>query len=91
MTMNNCNISRDGSKYYCSMDINIEDNKKETNYAQRIFNLGHDVSIVSDSAVPILSKYGNDIIEMIKDKYPEDIISTDFGKFVEYLDVIDAK
>jgi len=91
MIMNDCNLSRDGSKYYCSVGLNIEDNKEEALYAQRIFNLGHDVSIVSDSAVPILSKYGNDIIEMIKDKYPEDIISTDFGKFVEYLDVIDAK
>ena len=89
MLMNNCNVSRDGSKYYCNMDILTEDNKSETMYAQRIFNLEQEITIVPKTTLPIIKKYGKDIIEMVKNKYPEDMISNDFFKFVDFLETID--
>ncbi len=89
MIWNQLDISKDdNNKFFGNFQLNVEDNREEITYAQKVFNLDGEVSIVSKSAIPYLSKYGIDIIEMMKEKYPEDIISDDFGKFVKYLETI---
>ena len=92
MTLSNIESSRDEkNNYYGSMQVNIDEDKEELKYSQRIFHLQHEVTIVSKSVLPVLKKYREDIIEMVKEKYPEDIISTDFSQFAEFLEVIDDK
>ncbi len=89
MIWSEIDVSKDDkNKFYANFQINIEGDRKEISYAQRVFNLDGEVSIVSKSAIPFLSKYGQDIIDLIKDKYPEDIIGEDFPNFVEFLETI---
>lgn len=90
MTWNQFDISKgDNNEIYGNLNVNIEgNNKEEILYAQKIFNLEGEVSIVPKSAIPILTKCGQDIIELMKDKYPEDIINGDFDGFVKYIETI---
>ncbi|RLC46737.1 MAG: hypothetical protein DRH57_05475 [Candidatus Cloacimonadota bacterium] len=92
MILNNIESSRDEKNiYYGNMQVVIEDSKEEIEYSQTVFNLQHEVTVVSKAALPVLKKYGQDIIEMVKSKYPEDVISTDFNEFVEFVEAINAK
>ena len=89
MIWNQLDISKDDqNKFYGNFQINIEEDREEIALAQKVFNLDGEVSICSKSAIPFLSKYGEDLIELIKEKYPEDIIGDDFISFVSYLEAI---
>ena len=92
MILSNIEASRDEkNNYYGNMQVSIEDNKEAIEYSQKVFNLQHEVTVVSKSTLPVLKKYGQDIIEMVKGKYPEDIIGEDFSQFTEFLEAINAK
>lgn len=89
MVWNQLDISKDDhNKFYGNFQINIEDDREEIALAQRVFNLDGEVSICSKSAIPFLTKCGGDIVELIKEKYPEDIIGEDFANFERYLKAI---
>ena len=92
MVWNQLDISKDNNnKFFGNFQINIEEDREEIALAQKVFNLDGEVSICSKSAIPFLVKCGEDFIELIKDKYPEDIIGDDFIGFVKYLEAIREK
>ena len=92
MIWNQFDMSKgDNNELYGSLNIHIENNNSsEILYTQKIFNLSGEVSVVPKVTIPILTKYGKDIIEMMKDKYPEEIIADDFSSFVNYIEIISA-
>jgi len=91
MILHSVNSSKDEKgKFFGNLDIGIEEDKKEVEYSQRILSLDHDVSIVSKSVVTVLAKHGDDIIRMITESNPEDMIKGDLELFKEYLKVIHA-
>ena len=84
-------ISKDDkNKFYGNFNLSIEDNKEEIAFAQRVFALDGEFSICSKTLMPFLEKYGSDIIEFVKEKYPEDIIGDDFQSVVKFIETINA-
>ena len=81
----NRDSNNNNNDYYATPNLRVE-KKQEVKYLQSLFMLEQDVSIVSVSAKNVLDKYSADILEMLKDKYPEDVIGEEFGKFKEYID-----
>ena len=89
MVWNQLDIFKDdNNKFYGNFQLNIENDREEIALAQKIFNLEGEVSICSKSSIPFLAKCGDDFIELIKEKYPEDIISEDFASFVKFIEAI---
>jgi len=89
MIYQSCNVSRgDKDEYYTSIDINIQDNKSETLYAQKVFALDTEITIVPKSILNVLKRYNKDLIEMISTKYPEDELRGDLIDFSKLMEVI---
>jgi hypothetical protein len=88
MKFNCCNVSRgDNNEVYLSVDVSSE-SKEEALYAQKIFSMDTEVTIIPKNILDVFIKYSTDIDLLIKHQYPEDDLKAETNDFKEILNYL---
>lgn len=77
-----------GKEWYGSLDVSIEKNKDEVLYAQKVFSMEKEITIVPKSYFNLMMKHHAEIMELLTEKYPEQAMSNDYAESVEFLKLV---
>jgi len=81
--------SDDNNDLFCHINVTTDDDF-EIGEIQKLFMKKEKVMVVPKSIYTMLIKHGSEMVDILSEKYPEDLMGEDMQKTIKHLKDLDA-